>query len=204
MGGLREEQLAADPIAQFERWFADVVAADLPEPNAMIVGTATADGVPSVRYVLLKGYDERGFVFYTNYDSRKGGELAANPRAALLFPWHELERQVRIEGRVVRTSEAQSVEYFQSRPRGSQLGAWASPQSAVLPSRRQVEDRLAAVTARFGAGEDDPPLPLPDFWGGFRVVPEVIEFWQGRADRLHDRLRYRRTAEGWTVERLAP
>lgn len=204
IGGLAEEELAADPITQFERWFADTVAAELPEPNAMIVATATTAGVPSVRYVLLKGYDERGFAFYSNYDSRKGGELAANPRAALLLPWHELERQVRVEGSVERTSAVENEAYFASRPRGSRLGAWASPQSAVLGSRAELEDRLAAVTERFGADDDGQPIPLPDYWGGFRVVPDVVEFWQGRADRLHDRLRYRRTETGWDVQRLAP
>lgn len=204
IGGLAEEELAADPITQFERWFADTEAAELPEPNAMIVATATAEGMPSVRYVLLKGYDERGFAFYSNYDSRKGGELAANPRAALLLPWHELERQVRVEGSVERTSAAENEAYFASRPRGSRLGAWASPQSAVLGSRAELEDRLAAVTERFGADDDGQPIPLPDHWGGFRVVPDVVEFWQGRADRLHDRLRYRRTETGWDVQRLAP
>lgn len=201
-GGLSEDHAAADPLAQFELWFADAVAAGLTEPNAMVL--ATADGAPSARMVLLKGYDQAGFVFYTNYDSPKAAQLRANPLAALLFPWHELERQVRVEGHVTRTTTEESQAYFAERPRGSRLGAWASPQSAVLDSREQLSARLAEITARFGAHDDDPPVPLPDFWGGYRVMPTSVEFWQGRADRLHDRLRYRRTAGGWALERLAP
>lgn len=200
LAGLAEEDLAADPLTQFRRWFADACAAGLREPNAVVVATATPEGAPSARLVLLKGVDERGFVFYTNYGSRKAAELAANPRAALLFPWHDLERQVRVEGDVSAVPEAESAAYFARRPRGSQLGAWASPQSRRLPDRADLERRLVEVTARFGAR----PVPLPRFWGGYRVAPETVEFWQGRADRLHDRLVYRRTATAWSVERLAP
>jgi pyridoxamine 5'-phosphate oxidase len=203
-GGLAEEDMAADPLTQFDRWFADAVTAGLHEPNAMVVATATADGAPSARLVLLKGYDQQGFVFFTNYDSLKGAQLRWNPRAALLFPWHDLERQVRVEGNVHRTTVAESASYFAERPRGSRLGAWASPQSTVLGSRAELSTRLAEVTARFGAQDSDPPVPLPEFWGGYRVVPETVEFWQGRSDRLHDRLRYRRGDRGWVLQRLAP
>lgn len=203
-GGLAEADLAADPLTQFDRWFTDAAAAGLREPNAMVLATASADGAPSARLVLLKGCDQDGFVFFTNYDSRKGTELRANPRAALLFPWHDLERQVRLEGGVERISAAESEAYFTERPRGSRLGAWASPQSAVLPSRAELSTRLAAVERRFGSQDGDPPVPLPQFWGGYRLLPQVVEFWQGRTDRLHDRLQYRRADGAWLVERLAP
>ena len=202
--GLLEEDLADDPMTQFDAWFCAAVQAGVGEPNAMVLATATPAGVPSARVVLLKAYDEGGFVFYTNYDSRKAAELAGNPRAALLFPWHDLERQVRVEGVVGRTSAAESELYFSSRPRGSQLGAWASPQSAVLSSRAELAERLAEVTDRFGVHEDAEPVPLPDFWGGYRLRPDVVEFWQGRSDRLHDRLRYRHRPSGWRRDRLAP
>lgn len=202
--GLLEEDLADDPMTQFDAWFCAAVQAGVGEPNAMVLATATPAGVPSARVVLLKAYDEGGFVFYTNYDSRKAAELAGNPRAALLFPWHDLERQVRVEGVVGRTSAAESELYFSSRPRGSQLGAWASPQSAVLSSRAELAERLAEVTDRFGVHEDADPVPLPDFWGGYRLRPDVVEFWQGRSDRLHDRLRYRHRPSGWRRDRLAP
>jgi pyridoxamine 5'-phosphate oxidase len=202
--GLLEEDLADDPMTQFDAWFCAAVQAGVGEPNAMVLATATPAGVPSARVVLLKAYDEGGFVFYTNYDSRKAAELAGNPRAALLFPWHDLERQVRVEGVVGRTSAAESELYFSSRPRGSQLGAWASPQSAVLSSRAELAERLAEVTDRFGVDEDADPVPLPDFWGGYRLRPDVVEFWQGRSDRLHDRLRYRHRPSGWRRDRLAP
>jgi pyridoxamine 5'-phosphate oxidase len=202
--GLLEEDLADDPMTQFDAWFCAAVQAGVREPNAMVLATATPAGVPSARVVLLKAYDEGGFVFYTNYDSRKAAELAGNPRAALLFPWHDLERQVRVEGVVGRTSAAESELYFSSRPRGSQLGAWASPQSAVLSSRAELAERLAEVTDRFGVDEDADPVPLPDFWGGYRLRPDVVEFWQGRSDRLHDRLRYRHRPSGWRRDRLAP
>ncbi|MFD0518753.1 pyridoxamine 5'-phosphate oxidase [Paractinoplanes durhamensis] len=200
-GELLEEQLAADWHTQFGAWFADAAAYGLPEPNAMMVSTATPEGRPSSRTVLLKEYDERGFVFFTNYGSRKGGELSVNPYASLVFPWFPMQRQVLVTGAVERVTRAETEEYFASRPRGSQLGAWASPQSRVLPDRAAVEAGLAAVAERFGDG----PVPAPPHWGGFRVLPETVEFWQGRSSRLHDRLRFRRTPEGsWILERLAP
>lgn len=201
-GGLAEADVAGDPHTQFHTWFADAVTAGLREPNAMVLATATPDGVPSARLVLLKGYDAEGFTFFTNYCSRKAAELAANPRAALVFPWHDLDRQVRVEGGIAQVDPAENESYFAERPRGSQLGAWASPQSAVLQSREQLTTRLAAVTERFGTSDGN--LPVPEFWGGYRVVPAVVEFWQGRDDRLHDRLRYRRANGRWVLERLAP
>ncbi|MFC7274282.1 pyridoxamine 5'-phosphate oxidase [Paractinoplanes rhizophilus] len=200
-GELLETDLATSWTRQFEAWFADAAAFGLPEPNAMIVATAAADGHPSARTVLLKGYDERGFTFFTNYQSRKGAELAANPYASLVFPWFAMQRQVIVTGAVQRVPRAETEEYFASRPRGSQLGAWASPQSRVLPGRAAVEAGLAAARERFGDG----PVPAPPHWGGLRVVPETVEFWQGRSNRLHDRLRFRRTENrSWIVERLAP
>ncbi|MEV7005370.1 pyridoxamine 5'-phosphate oxidase [Streptosporangium sp. NPDC051022] len=196
---LLEEDLASDPVTQFARWFDDAVAAELPEPNAMVVATCSAGGRPTARTVLLKGYDEDGFVFYTNYESRKGRDLAENPRASLLFPWHSIRRQVRIEGQAVRLPREESAAYFRSRPYGSRIGAWASRQSAVVHSRQELDDRYAELAERW---PEDPPVP--DFWGGFRVVPSEVEFWQGQLDRMHDRLRYRRLGPSWTVERLAP
>jgi pyridoxamine 5'-phosphate oxidase len=201
-GALLETDLAADWTEQFARWFADALAAGLPEPNAMIVATADRQARPSARTVLLKGYDVRGFVFYTNYASRKGTEALANPYASLVFPWFAMQRQVIVAGAVEKVSRAQTEEYFASRPRGSQLGAWASPQSQVLPDRAAVEAGLAAAIERFGADGD---VPAPPHWGGLRVVPDTVEFWQGRGNRLHDRLRYRRTEDTvWVLERLAP
>ncbi|MBL0890057.1 MAG: pyridoxamine 5'-phosphate oxidase [Gemmatimonadaceae bacterium] len=195
-----EQDAADDPIAQFTTWFDEAVRAEVMEPNAMCLATATPDAYPSARMVLLKGVDARGFVFYTDYRSRKGRELADNPGAALCFFWPELERQVRVTGAVQRVSRAESDAYFQSRPLPSRIGAWSSVQSSVLPSREVLEAEVEAVTQRFAAGE----VPLPEHWGGFRVVPEEIEFWQGRSSRLHDRIHYRREAGQWVKRRLSP
>ena len=200
LSSLSESDVDPDPIQQFDRWFADAVSAQVLEPNAMTLATASRDGVPSARIVLLKGVDAQGFVFFTDYRSRKGAELSENPLAALTFLWKEIERQVRISGAVSRVSATESESYYQSRPLGSRLGAWASHQSAVIPSRADLEQRLADVTARFANGY----VPLPPHWGGFRVVPDEMEFWQGRTNRLHDRLRYLRLESGWKVERLSP
>ncbi len=199
-----EDRASDNPFEQFETWFSAAEAAELPEPNAMVLATSRADGRPAARVVLLKGADaDRGFVFYTNYDSRKGRELDAHPHAALVFNWLELQRQIRIEGRVEKLSPRDSADYFHSRPRGSQLGAWASPQSRVIKSREVLEDNLAKMNEKFPEGA---AIPKPEDWGGFRVIPEMIEFWQGRSNRLHDRLAYRRPAQNgtWTRERLAP
>ena len=201
-GAFLESDLAATWTEQFTAWFADVTAAGLPEPNAMIVATADRAGRPSARTVLLKGYDSNGFVFYTNYTSRKGTEALENPYASLVFPWFPIQRQVIVTGRVVKVSRAETERYFSTRPRGSQLGAWASPQSQVLPDRAAVDAGMAAAEERFGT---DRPVPAPPHWGGLRVVPDAVEFWQGRRNRLHDRLRYRCQANAeWVVERLAP
>jgi pyridoxamine 5'-phosphate oxidase len=200
-GALLEGDLAGTWTAQFAAWFADATAAGLPEPNAMVVATADRAGRPSARTVLLKGYDRSGFVFYTNYTSRKGTEAAENPYASLVFPWFPMQRQVIVAGRMDKVSRAETEAYFATRPRGSQLGAWASPQSQVLPDRAAVEAGLAAAIERFGT---DGPVPAPPHWGGLRVVPDTVEFWQGRSNRLHDRLRYRRDGDDWVVERLAP
>ncbi len=197
---LDQRDVDPDPIRQFERWFADAAAARVPEPNAMTLSTATRDGVPSARIVLLKGVDANGFAFYTDYRSRKGAELAENPLAALTFLWKEIERQVRITGSVSRVSTQESEAYFRTRPPGSRLGAWASHQSAVLASREELEARVQDVAVRFPDGD----VPLPPHWGGFRVSPDEIEFWQGRPDRLHDRLLYRRGERGWEISRLSP
>jgi pyridoxamine 5'-phosphate oxidase len=197
---LAEADVDADPVVQFGRWFELAEQAGLLEPHAMTLATATPDGRPSARMVLLRGFDERGFCFYTNYQSRKGDELAANPRAALVFWWDKLERQVRVEGRVERTSRAESEAYFASRPPGSQLSAAASPQSRVIEDRATLERRVAELATAMPDGQ----LQLPEFWGGYRLVPDVVEFWQGRPNRLHDRLRYRRAGDTWKLERLAP
>jgi pyridoxamine 5'-phosphate oxidase len=190
----------ADPFTQFRRWFDEATGAGVPEPNAMTLATATREGLPSARVVLLKGLDARGFVFFTNYESRKGVELADNPRAALVFLWHEVERQVRVEGTVERVSAAESDAYFAVRPRASQLGAWASPQSRSVADRAALAASFAEVTARFGEAEP----PRPAHWGGYRVIPTALEFWQGRRSRMHDRLVYERSGEGWRLTRLAP
>lgn len=197
---LDEQDVSPDPIAQFAAWFADAQAAEVEEVNAMALATATRDGIPSARVVLLKGFDERGFVFFTDYRSRKGVELEANPRAALVLCWSELERQVRISGSVTRTSVEESEAYYRTRPLGSRLGAWVSHQSQPIPSRQTLEAGLHDVERRFGTGD----VPLPPYWGGYRVLPEMIEFWQGRENRLHDRIRYVREGKGWRIERLAP
>ena len=198
-GALNEADVAADPVEQFRRWFADAEAAKLIEPNAMTLATATPDGRPSARVLLLKEFDADGFVFYSNYESRKGHELAANPFAALVFLWQPLERQVRVEGRVARVDRPHSERYFNERPKSSRLGAWSSRQSEVIASRDVVTDRERDVAGRFGDA-----IPLPEFWGGYRVVPDTVEFWQGRPSRLHDRLRYTRDGVAWRVERLSP
>ncbi len=198
-GSLDETQAANEPLRQFERWFAEAVDAGVLEPNAMTLATVGADGRPSTRIVLLKGVDAAGVVFYTNYDSRKGRELAANPQAALQFHWVELQRVVRIEGRVERTSAEESDAYYASRPVDSRIGAWASPQSGVIANRGVLVANAARTSARYGLHP-----PRPPHWGGFRVVPDTWEFWQGRKSRLHDRLRYRLVDERWVRERLAP
>jgi pyridoxamine 5'-phosphate oxidase len=198
--GLVEDDIDPDPIHQFHKWFEKVIEADLHEPNAMILSTASSEGNPSARVVLLKGYDERGFVFYTNYEGRKAREIEANPLCALLFYWGELERQVRVEGRASRIPEEESDAYFMSRPRGSRLAAWASEQSRPVESRSILEERVRTLEAEYEGRE----VPRPPFWGGYRVEPEVIEFWQGRENRLHDRLVYRRSGEAWKMERLQP
>ena len=198
--GLPDARPGEDPLDLFRRWYAAAERAGIYHPEAMALGTATPDGIPAVRMVLLKGLDARGFTFFTNYESRKGLELRDNPRAALTFYWAVLERQVRIEGIVSRLSEAESLAYFRSRPRGSRIGAWASRQSDVLESREVLERRVRECEARFPNGD----IPLPPFWGGYWLAPARIEFWQGRVNRLHDRLLFERTATGWTSARLYP
>ncbi|MBU6334229.1 MAG: pyridoxamine 5'-phosphate oxidase [Chloroflexi bacterium] len=197
--GLLESDVVADPIEQFDRWFSQAIAAGIREPNAMTLATV-ADGQPAARIVLLKSFDAAGFVFYTNRQSQKGQELAANPRAALVFYWTDLERQVRIVGTTEAVSDAESDAYFASRPAGARIGAWASAQSTVLAGRAELEARVADITARFADGA----IPRPPHWGGYRVVPTAVEFWQGRVSRLHDRLVYQRQATGWSLERRAP
>lgn len=196
---LDPEALPADPVAAFLAFFDSARAAGCPEPNAMTLATVTPEG-PSARIVLLKGVDERGFTFFTNYDSDKGRELADDPRCSLVFSWVEIQRQARVRGRAEKVAREESEAYFRSRPRQSQLGAWASAQSSVLASRDELEARMRDVTARY-EGKD---VPLPPHWGGYRVVPSVVELWQGRRSRLHDRVRYARTSDGWTKTRLSP
>lgn len=195
------EELESDPIVQFEKWFREAWDENYPMPHAMSLATASAEGLPTVRTVLLKGYDSNGFVFFTNYGSRKAKQISNNPQAALLFPWVRLGRQVTVAGRVEKISKSESVQYFLSRPRGSQLSAWASAQSNVISSRAILESAFATVKRRFADGE----VPLPDFWGGYRVDPDSIEFWQNRKDRLHDRFLYNRGENGaWRIDRLTP
>ena len=199
--GLRRSDLHSDPLKQFGAWFAAALAADIRDVNAMSLATATPDGKPAVRIVLLKGFDDRGFTFFTNYDSEKGRHLDANPHAALAFFWVKLERQVRISGSVERTSRQDSAAYFHSRPAGSRLGAWVSKQSEVIDARKILDARLVEMAERF-EGEE---IPLPPHWGGYRLKPDQIEFWQGRPNRLHDRFRYSRRGDGrWQIDRLAP
>lgn len=197
---LIESAVLPDPIQQFERWFADAEGVGILEPTAMVLATVDADGQPSARVVLYKGWYQGGLCFYTNYASRKGAALAANPLAATTFWWDRLERSVRFEGRVRKLPESLSEQYFHSRPRGSQIGAWASQQSQVVDSRESLDARLAESERRYAEGE----VPLPPHWGGYALVPERVEFWQGRLNRLHDRLRYRRLAGEWRLERLEP
>ena len=200
MDELRKSAVDPDPLEQFRRWYADAEGAGIKAPQAMALATSTADGAPSVRMVLLKGADERGFVFFTGYVSRKAGELDANPHAALLFHWDTLGRQVRVEGRVERVREEDSDAYFATRPRGAQLAAVASRQSSVLRDRAEIDERVAELARE----HEDAEVPRPEHWGGYRLVPENYEFWQHRDDRMHDRLRYRRTNGDWVVERLSP
>jgi len=197
---LLESDLDPDPVAQFRKWFGEARESSIPEPNAMTLGTSGADGRVSLRTVLLKAYDAKGFVFFTNYGSRKAAQIAENPSASLLFPWVALARQVEISGRVEKISAAESLAYFLSRPHGSRLGAWVSEQSSIISSREVLRAKYAELKEKFATGE----IPKPEGWGGYRVVPERIEFWQGGEDRLHDRLVYSRANEGWMVSRLAP
>lgn len=197
---LVEAQAAGDPIEQFQQWLHGALSEAIPEPNAMVLATADADGRASARTVLLKGVDTRGFAFFTNMLSRKGRELATNPAASLVFPWIAIRRQITVRGPVQRVDDAESDAYFATRPRGSQLAAWASSQSEVLDARETLEAQLLRVQERFGDG----PIPRPSHWGGYRLAPEEVEFWQGRPDRLHDRLRYVRSQAGWRLERLWP
>ena len=198
--GLHREDLAAEPVGQFARWFEQAVELAIPEPNAMSLATVDPDGMPLLRTVLLKYFDASGFVFFTNYESRKAAHIAANPRVSLMFPWVTLERQVIIQGRAEKISTAESLRYFASRPRESRLGAWVSSQSSVISSRKLLMQKLGELKEKFAQGE----IPLPSFWGGYRVVPETVEFWQGGPARLHDRFLYTREGADWKIERLSP
>lgn len=199
--GLSSEDLDADPLRQFQTWFEAAIATGIPEPNGMSLATVDESGQPWLRTVLLKLYDQRGFVFFTNYESRKSRQIGGNPQVALLFPWVALARQVKINGRAERIPSRESLAYFMTRPRGSQIGAWASPQSQVIHSRSLLDEKVEQVKRKFARGD----IPLPDFWGGYRVIPSRIEFWQGRDNRLHDRFAYSREADGhWSIARLAP
>jgi pyridoxamine 5'-phosphate oxidase len=200
MGALNESDVLQDAIDQFKRWLEDALKSDILEPTAMMVATADKHGRPSARMLLLKGVDERGFIFFSNYQSRKAQELLENPQAALVFYWDSLERQVRVEGKVKKVSKEESESYFHSRPHGSQLGAWASQQSTVIKNRDVVEEKIKELSEMYSEGA----VPLPEFWGGYVLEPRVIEFWQGRPNRLHDRLRYTRFEQGWKIERLSP
>ena len=200
LAGLSEADAGRDPFALFHHWFDQASAANLLEPNAFTLATATPTGIPSARTVLLKLFDERGFCFFTNYNSRKGDEMAANPHVAMMFLWHELERQVRIEGRAEKTTAQESDDYYRQRPLGSRLGAWSSPQSEVIAERSVLEEQQKQLLARFANGEP----PRPPHWGGYRIVPTVFEFWHGRPSRLHDRIRFRLVNKLWVVDRLAP
>ena len=200
-GGLQRSELAEDPVTQFRGWLDEAVKAELADPSAFVLGTADASGQPAQRIVLLKGFDERGFVFYTNLKSHKAWDIAANPKASMLFPWHRLERQVSVRGAVEQVSEQEADAYFSSRPRDSQIAAWASHQSDAILDRAQLEEAFDKYKERF----DDQDVPRPEFWGGYRIVPRVVEFWQGRASRLHDRFVYRALGDGqWQIERLSP
>jgi len=201
LAGLDVADVDGDPIRQFARWLADAVAADLTEPNAMVLATADSTGRPRARTLLLKAADDRGFTFFTNYGSTKGRHLAENPQASLCFPWIDLERQVTVTGAVEKVSADESAQYFRSRPHGSRLGAWTSRQSEVIASRQVLEERHAEFTDRYPEGVE---VPVPEFWGGYRLVPDEVEFWQGRPNRLHDRVRYRREGQAWTIQRLSP
>jgi pyridoxamine 5'-phosphate oxidase len=201
LAGLDVGDVDRDPIRQFARWLADAVAADLTEPNAMVLATADSTGRPRARTLLLKAADDRGFTFFTNYGSTKGRHLAENPQASLCFPWIDLERQVTVTGAVEKVSAEESIQYFRSRPHGSRLGAWTSRQSEVIASRQVLEERHAEFTDRYPEGVE---VPVPEFWGGYRLVPDEVEFWQGRPNRLHDRVRYRREGQAWTIQRLSP
>ncbi len=199
-GGLQREDLADDPYAQFETWMAQAIEAQLPDPTAVTLATVNPQGQPSQRIVLLKHFDMRGFVFYTNYNSAKARDIAQNPNVALHFPWHNMERQVKVMGRAEKVPVTESLKYFLTRPRESQIAAWASDQSHTISSRSVLLNQVASLKQKFQNGE----VPLPDFWGGFRVSPEQFEFWQGGANRLHDRFQYSPTESGWSIERLAP